>query len=80
LHEAHFPPQVRRDTKTDRDPLHSELQRAAVSVLYAPFYCDRQCHLDNVSHWYRDAMVRVRMSPLNDLGPAISTKRNQIAV
>ena len=33
LHEAHFPPQVRRDTTTDRDPLHSELQRVAVGVL-----------------------------------------------
>ena len=59
LHEAHFPPQVRRDTTTDRDPLHSELQRAAVSVLCAPFYCARECRFDKVSYWYRQAMVRV---------------------
>ena len=52
LHKAHFPPQVRQDATTDRDPLHSELQRAAVSVLYATVYSDRECRFDDVSHRY----------------------------
>ena len=75
-----FPRRCVESTTTDRDPLHSELQRAAVSVLYATVYSDRECRFDNVPHWYRVAIVRVPMSPLNDLGPAISAKCNQIAV